>query len=304
MHRPLFANFSSSEWKPLEITKRQQLPACKLAESYALSSRLTLFYVEEPDVLTEETMLLPPSRKDLPLPVRNAGESPIRNSTSRNNRRHHSSSSNSTPKDSSNSYTARHEQRHQAHRSDERGTSSAGGIRLKQQRSRSSAPGGARDPAVENIQHNRGKPSPFPDKIVSAHSYEGISSSSSRRRRRGSGLEPRGFSTTVAATLRSSGSAVDGGLAGVGSSLRSSWSMAALPAMPTGEAVPALLSHLAGERVARARTFGWCVVDVRLYHTKSTGTLYDYSIACRCFGISAGPGWGMSVRTAPHCVER
>ena len=41
-------------------------------------------------------------------------------------------------------------------------------------------------------------------------------------------------------------SAVDRGLIGVGGSLRSSWSTPVLPAIPNGEAVPALLSHLAG----------------------------------------------------------
>lgn len=42
-------------------------------------------------------------------------------------------------------------------------------------------------------------------------------------------------------------SAVDRGLVGVADSLRSSWSMSVLPAMPNGQAVPVLLSHLAGE---------------------------------------------------------
>lgn len=195
-------------------------------------------------------MLLPSSQKGLPLPVRNAGESPIRTSTSRNNRRHHNSSSNSSVGKDTNSYAAKHEQRHLTHRSVERGTSPAGRSRLKQQRSRSSAPGGARDPAVENIQHIRGsKHSALPDKIASSSYYEagGSISSSSSRRREGGFDEPRGLSTTAATTLRSSGSAVERGLAGVGASLRSSWSVsAALPAMPNGEAVPALLSHLAG----------------------------------------------------------
>ena len=200
-------------------------------------------------------MLLPNSLKGLPLPVRNAGESPIRNSTSRNSRRAHGTSSDS--RKDSNSYAARHEQRRLAHRSDrsdERGTSPAGRSLLKQQRSRSSAPGGTRDPAVENIRHVRDKPSAFPDKIASFHSSFGGSSSNSRRRE--GGLEPKGLSTTAATTFRSSDSAVDGGLAGVGASLRSSWSMAALPAMPNGEAVPALLSHLAGECGATS-TLGW-----------------------------------------------
>lgn len=241
LHCPLLANYSSFDWKPFEITKmakrqRLQLPAtnelCVIVTAHTALRRAT----SRP---MEETMLLPDSRKGLPLPVRNAGESPIRNSSPRNNRRY--SSSNSSGKDHSNSYVARHEQRHLAHRSDERGTSPAGRNRLRQQRSRSSAPGGARDPAVENIQHVRGKPSAFPDKI--ANSYGGSSSGGGRRE---GGLEPRGLSTTAATTLRSSGYAVDGGLAGVGASLRSSWS--ALPAMPNGEAVPALLSHLAGER--------------------------------------------------------
>ena len=154
----------------------------------------------------EETMLLPNSRKGLPLPARNAGESPIRNSTSRNNRRY--TSSNRSGKDHSNSYAARHEQRHLAHRSDERGTSPSGRTRLRQQRSRSSAPGGARDPAVENMQHVRGKPAAFPDKIASSLSFGGSSSSSSRRRE--GGLEPRGLSSAAATTLRSSGSCSGG----------------------------------------------------------------------------------------------
>lgn len=190
-------------------------------------------------------MLLPSSRKELPLPVRNAGKSPIRKSTSRNRRHQHGSgsSSNSIGKDN-NSYAAKHEQRHLIHRSDERGTSPAGLSRLKQQRSRSSAPGGARDPAVENMQHVWGKHSALPAKIASSSHY------SSSRRREGGLDEPRGLSTTATTTPQSSGSAVDRGLAGVGSSLRSSWSISAvLPAMPNGEAVPALLSHLAGGHV-------------------------------------------------------
>lgn len=42
-------------------------------------------------------------------------------------------------------------------------------------------------------------------------------------------------------------SGLERGLVGVGESLRSSWSSSVLPPMPNGEAVPALLSHLAGE---------------------------------------------------------
>ena len=84
-----------------------------------------------------------------------------------------------------------------------------------------------------------------------------------------------------------SSAAVDRGLGGVASSLRSSWSMssAIMPPMPNGEAVPTLLSHLAGAFglcfggwKITARPVWLCRVSLahsgRCYHVYSTYKAY------------------------------
>lgn len=175
------------------------------------------------------------------LPVRNAGESPIRNSTSHRNRQHRNrNGSIDDERISDHGRThdgeSHQQQRYRGRRYDDRGGySPARRDRVGGQRGHSSMPNGGRDPDVENEQASR---------ATKRASWGGTSRLAEDDAVPGAREEAP--STAPRQQLRLSASAVDRGLAGVGESLRSSWSMSVLPAMPNGEAVPALLSHLAG----------------------------------------------------------
>lgn len=85
---------------------------------------------------------------------------------------------------------------------------------------------------------------PFAAKQEVAAPTAGSSTSSVRHQHQYSGTAAHDDEVRVSC----SSAAVDRGLAGVAASLRSSWSTssAVLPPVPNSEAVPALLSHLAG----------------------------------------------------------
>lgn len=205
-------------------------------------------------------MYFPGERGRPSLPVRNAGESPIRHRG--RSCTNDSSSSNSRSTNSNNSYGDTKQQKYSSPCSSEREKPPARSGHFGEEGSRIFASNGKRKPNSKEIRHQQQRQQQYtdrsrvPPRVSPSRNNADTWQSSSTNSWQEDGSEQEAEELWATTTkqqrrkLRASNASVfsvDQGLARVGESLPSSWSaMSVLPPSPNGEAVPALLSHLAG----------------------------------------------------------